>query len=94
MLHFLIGLALCIWIAERIAHWQHQRQVHKLVVVMRRSREAAERREAEVYQAAQQPEPPTPSPKPLPASLTAILPAPDPEPWRKGCAVIPLWRIS
>jgi len=33
MLHFLIGLALCIWIAERIAHywstWRLNRDVHR-----------------------------------------------------------------
>jgi hypothetical protein len=30
MLHFLIGTALCIWIAERIAHYMHERRMRKL----------------------------------------------------------------
>jgi hypothetical protein len=35
MLHFLIGLALCIWIAERVAHywseWQHRKLVARML---------------------------------------------------------------
>jgi len=37
MLHFLIGTALCIWIAERIAHFVHlrkQRQYDRMVARM------------------------------------------------------------
>jgi hypothetical protein len=34
MLHFLFGLALCIWIAERVAHWMHERRYRKLVAEM------------------------------------------------------------
>ena len=35
MLHFLIGLAVCIWIAERIAHywreWRHRKLVARML---------------------------------------------------------------
>ena len=34
MLHFVIGLAVCIWIAERVTHWLHGRRYRKLVARM------------------------------------------------------------
>jgi hypothetical protein len=34
MLHFLIGTALCIWIAERVAHYWGERRHQKLVARM------------------------------------------------------------
>ena len=34
MLHFIIGVAICIWIAERVTHWLHGRRYRKLVARM------------------------------------------------------------
>ena len=37
MLHFLIGVAICIWIVERVTHFMHERRHRKLVARMLRT---------------------------------------------------------
>ncbi len=99
MLHFLAAVALCLFIGERIvrywSEWRWRRADRRYIRWLQgedirsglppwvTSHKTV--REPEVIQ----PSPPTP-----PKSAPKAPPKPyDPEPWRKGCAVIPLWTM-
>ena len=85
MLHFIIGTAVCIWIAERVTHWRHQRRYRKLVAEMLNTRprfaptgEQPPRTMSDFLALEQRP----PLVKPKPAL----------EPWQNGCRVISIWK--
>jgi hypothetical protein len=97
MLHFLIGTAVCIWIAERVTHywgeWRWRRQQRRYV----RWLQGEDIRSGlppwvklspkPVFQSEPRPD----AVLPPPPVVTPRSPVYDPEPWLKGCAVIPLW---